>query len=196
MYERLPLIVRSVRLSVTWLSNAHTRGFFSVRGKEAGRLSGSFCRYLALFLGWTVSWLSPWLHNVWITGRSRWWWERSRANADPRCLRAQTRKAAPVADVRTGETTCFVEKSHLMCAVALVLFCSPARPAGASVWAYMLVKFPVSTVQPNNTVAGEVWQRNNFLSLVVRWKVTCALALVPFCPHAPRRDCNCWCNSL
>ena len=51
----------------------------------------------------------------------------------------------------------------------------------------MLVRFPVSTVQPNNTVAGEVWQRSNFLSLVVRWKVTCALALVPFCPRAPRR---------
>ena len=59
-------------------------------------------------------------------------------------------------------------------------FCSRARPSGASVWAYMVVKFPISTVQPNNTVAGEVWQRNNFLSLVVRWKVTCALALVPF----------------
>ena len=84
----------------------------------------------------------------------------SLANADPRCLRAQTRKAAPVADVRTGETTCFVEKSHLMCALALVLFfCSRARPGGDSVWAYMLV-IPVSTVQPNNTVAGEVWQRN------------------------------------
>ena len=39
-------------------------------------------------------------------------------------------------------------------------FCSRARPGGDSVWAYMLVKFPVSTVQPNNTVAGEVWQRN------------------------------------
>ena len=38
------------------------------------------------------------------------------------------------------------------------LFC--ARPGGNSVWAYMLVKFPVSTVQPNNTVAGKVWQRN------------------------------------
>ena len=61
-------------------------------------------------------------------------------------------------------------------------FCSRARPSGDSVWAYMVVKFPISTVQPNNTVAGEVWQRNNFLSLVVRWKVTCALA----CPRAPR----------
>ena len=60
-------------------------------------------------------------------------------------------------------------------------FCSRARPSGDSVWAYMVVKFPISTVQPNNTVAGEVWQRNNFLSLVVRWKVTCALA----CPRAP-----------
>ena len=59
-------------------------------------------------------------------------------------------------------------------------FCSRARPSGDSVWAYMVVKFPISTVQPNNTVAGEVWQRNNFLSLVVRWKVTCPLALVPF----------------
>ena len=76
---------------------------------------------------------------------------------DLRCLRAQTRKAAPVANVRTGETTCFVEKSHLMCVLALVLFlpaCAPGRGQ------CMLVKFPVSTVQPNNTVAGEVWQRN------------------------------------
>ena len=39
-------------------------------------------------------------------------------------------------------------------------FCSRARPGGDSVWAYMLVKSPVSTVQPNNTVAAEVWQRN------------------------------------
>ena len=39
-------------------------------------------------------------------------------------------------------------------------FFAGARPGGDSVWAYMLVKFPVSTVQPNNTVAAEVWQRN------------------------------------
>ena len=32
--------------------------------------------------------------------------------------------------------------------------------ARARAGTYMLVKFPVSTVQPNNTVAGEVWQRN------------------------------------
>ena len=38
-------------------------------------------------------------------------------------------------------------------------------------------------------------EKHNFLSLVVRWKVMCALALVPFCPRAPRRDCNRWCNS-
>ena len=41
---------------------------------------------------------------------------------------AQTRKAAPVADVRTGETTCFVEKSYLMCALALVLFLLTRAP--------------------------------------------------------------------
>ena len=35
-------------------------------------------------------------------------------------------------------------------------------------------------------------EKHNFLSLV---KVTCALALVAVCPRAPRRDCNCWCNS-
>ena len=40
------------------------------------------------------------------------------------------------------------------------LFFACARaPGGDSVWAYMLVEFPVSTVQPNNTVAAEVWQR-------------------------------------
>ena len=69
-----------------------------------------------------------------------------------------------------------------MCALALVLFCSRARPAGASVWAYMLVKFPVSTVQPNNAVAAEVWQRNT--TFFHSWKVTCALALVPVWPYA------------
>ena len=71
-------------------------------------------------------------------------------------------------------------------------FFARARPAGDRVWAYMLVKFPVSTVQPNNAVAAEVWQRNNFLSLVVRWEVAGSR---PVCPRAPRRDCNCWCNS-
>ena len=83
-----------------------------------------------------------------------------------------------------------------MCALALVLFLLARAPGRGQCRAYMLVKFPVSTVQPNNTVAGEVWQRNNFLSLVVRWKVTCALALVPFARARPNGDCNCWYNSL
>ena len=58
---------------------------------------------------------------------------------------------------------------------------------------YMLVKFPVSTVQPNNTVAGEVWQRNTtfFHSSFVgksraRWLSS----------RLPARACNCWYNSL
>ena len=49
------------------------------------------------------------------------------------------------------------------------LYCSRARPGGDSVWAYMRVKFPVSTFQPNNAVAGDIWQRNTtrFQSLFV-----------------------------
>ena len=36
--------------------------------------------------------------------------------------------------VRTGETTCFVEKSHLMCALALVLFFARARAQAGTVY--------------------------------------------------------------
>ena len=34
-------------------------------------------------------------------------------------------------------------------------------------------------------------EKHNFLSLVVHWKVTCALALVPFARARPDGDCNC-----
>ena len=81
---------------------------------------------------------------------------------------------------------CFVEKSHLMCALALVLFCSRARPDGDSVWAYMLVT-PFSQTTPLPPKFG----RETQLSFTRRSLESHVRAgSRPICPRAPRRDCT------
>ena len=96
-------------------------------------------------------------------------------------VRAQTRKAAPVADVRTGETTCFVEKSHLMCALALVLFLLARAPGRGQCMGLHAGKIPCKhRSAKQHRCRRSLAEKHNFLSLVVRWKVTCALALVPY----------------
>ena len=88
-------------------------------------------------------------------------------------LRAQTRKAAPVADVRTGQTTCFVEKSHLMCALALVLFLLTRAPGRGQCMGLHAGKIPCKhSSAKQHRCRRSLAEKHNFLSLVVRWKVT------------------------
>ena len=88
-------------------------------------------------------------------------------------LCAQTRKAAPVADVRTGQTTCFVEKSHLMCALALVLFLLTRAPGRGQCMGLHAGKIPCKhSSAKQHRCRRSLAEKHNFLSLVVRWKVT------------------------
>ena len=166
----------------TWL--------FSVRGKEAGRLSGLS----------SVSRAVSRLNRLLVVSSAA---QCVNYRAESLAMRTESRERGPALLTCTNEeggTSCRRKNwGDDLFRREKPLFCTCARPGGDSVWAYLLVKFPVSTVQPNNTVSGEVWQRNTTFfhsSFVGKSRACCSRRVVRLPRARLDGDCNCWCNSL